>query len=258
MESFKVGRTQCEIVDMREFAALCEKWLITNSFHHVVTLNPEMVVMAEGDKTFLKALQAADIRVPDGSGIIWAHWYVRSQFWSLFWSLVAFSFRSVERVTGVETMVMLSDLASRGGQSIYLLGGTTSQAAKTAAYLKKRYPNLEISVSAPHTATLGGPPEILLDIQAKKPDILLVAYGAPIQTVWIEEMRGRLPSVKIAVGVGGAFAIISEERPRAPRVLRKYNLEWLWRLILEPRRIRRIWRATVEFPRLVQRQKQQK
>lgn len=242
---------------MQEFAALCKTWLGTHSFHHVVTLNPEMVVRAEEDQAFLAALQAADIRVPDGSGIIWAHWYIRSQFWSLFWSLVAFSFRSVERVTGVDTMTMLAQLSATHHNSVYLLGGTASQARKTAAYLQTLYPELNIFVSAPHTATLEGPADIVADINAKKPDILLVAYGAPMQTVWIEKHRHLLPSVKIAVGVGGAFAILSEERPRAPYILRKYNLEWLWRLILEPKRFRRIWRATVEFPRLVQRQKYQ-
>lgn len=257
MESFRIGKTTCEMVTIPDFQELCKQWLAGSRFHHVVTLNPEMVVRAEGDALFLEALQAADIRVPDGSGIIWAHWYIRSQFWSLFWSLVAFSFRSVERVTGVEVVTMLAQLAEKHQKSVYLLGGTSSQAKKTAAFIKHLYPQLHIFISAPHKATLEGPGGIVSDINAKKPDILLVAYGAPMQTLWIEKHRHLLPSVKIAVGVGGAFAILSEERPRAPYVFRKYNLEWLWRLILEPRRIRRIWRATVEFPHLIQRQKQQ-
>jgi len=97
----------------------------------------------------------------------------------------------------------------------------------------------------------------LTDIAEKKPDILLVAYGAPKQTLWLEKHLANLPSVRIAIGVGGAFAILSEDKPRAPRWLQRLNLEWLWRLFLEPSRWRRIWNATIEFPKLVHAQRKQ-
>lgn len=258
MESFTVGKLPCEIVNAQDFEGICRDWLQSDSFHHVVTLNPEMVVHAEQDSTFATAVMAADIRVPDGSGIIWAHWYVRSQFWSLFWSLVAFSFREVERVTGVDAITMLAKLAGEQHKRIYLLGGSPSQAKHTADYLLHLNSTLTVFTGPDHVFDISGPTSVLQDIQEKKPDILFVAYGAPKQTIWIERHRRDLPSVKIAVGVGGAFAILSEERPRAPKMLRKYNLEWLWRLFLEPSRWRRIWRATVEFPRLIQKQKQRR
>jgi N-acetylglucosaminyldiphosphoundecaprenol N-acetyl-beta-D-mannosaminyltransferase len=84
-----------------------------------------------------------------------------------------------------------------------------------------------------------------------------VAYGAPKQTIWIEQQRGTLSSVRIAVGVGGAFAMLSENLPRAPRLLRQANLEWLWRLYLEPGRLPRIVQATVQFPLRMHQQKSQ-
>ncbi len=242
---------------MREddFLELCQRWLGSKHFHHVVTLNPEMVMLAETHEGFSRAVQHADIRVPDGSGLIWAHWYIRSQFWSLLPSLIAFSFRHAERIPGVDIVVNLCRIAAHRGLPVYLLGGTAAQVSGAAEFLKRQFPDLIIQTSKDHSFDVTGPPAILEDIRAKQPHILFVAYGAPGQTLWIEKNRNQLPSVRIATGVGGAFAILSEATVRAPRWLRRLNLEWLWRLLLEPARFPRIWRAVVAFPRLVHRQK---
>lgn len=255
-ESLRLGRTRCDFIRPDDFYELCRQWLLSQSFHHVVTLNPEMVMLAEEDDQFQAAIGKADIRVPDGAGLIWAQWYLRSEFWALFPSLLAFSFRETERIPGVDTVMNLAELVAQTGKSIYLLGGTNSQVAKTAARLVKKYPELLVYTSPDHQFSLEGPPEILADIREKCPDILLTAYGAPNQSIWIEFRRAALPSVRIAVGVGGAFAILSEERPRAPLMFRKLNIEWLWRLWLEPARFPRIWNAVVRFPLLVRQQKQ--
>lgn len=211
----------------------------------MVTLNPEMVVQADMNEEFREAVQKATLRVPDGAGLIWAQWYIRSEFWALWPSLFAFSFRHVERIPGVEVVYMLASLCAENNLPLYLVGGTTSQVNGTAEKLRKRFPSLTVYTSDSDVD----------DIKKKQPAVLLVAYGAPKQTIWIEAHREDFPSVRIAVGVGGAFAILSEERPRAPKWLRRLNLEWLWRLVLEPSRFPRIWRAVVEFPRLVTRQK---
>lgn len=257
-ESMRIGQVTCDFIRLEDFLGRCRLWVRGDSFHHVVTLNPEMVVQAERDVAFRQATQAADLRVPDGAGLIWAQWYVRSEFWSLFWSLVSFSFRNVERITGVDTVKALSSMATQEGKPIYLLGGTNYQVVRTAALLQKRLPTLQVTVAPPHKFTLAGGPDILADIQKNRPALLLVAYGAPYQTVWIERHRAGLASagVRLAIGVGGAFAILSEERRRAPKWLRQLNGEWLWRLWLEPKRLPRIWRAVVEFPFLVHRQKE--
>ena len=139
---------------------------------------------------------------------------------------------------------------------MYLLGGTRHQREYARRYLVRQHPGLTIHISPDHAFDSSGPKAVLEDIVQKKPDILCVAYGAPKQSLWIAQRCPTLPSVKIAIGVGGALAILSEEKPRAPRFLRRHNMEWLWRLLLEPARARRIWRAVVEFPALVYRQKQ--
>lgn len=251
----RIGQVTCDFISIDEFEVLGKRWLDSTSLHHVVTLNPEMVIQAELDQSFRQAVTKADIRVPDGAGLIWARWYLRSSAWSLLPSLIAFSFQDAKRITGVDTVKRLTKLAHDKGHSVYLLGGTPSQVQATARHLRQQFPTLTVHTSPDHVFDPQGPSHIVEDISAKKPAILFVAYGAPKQSIWIETHRANLPSVRIAVGVGGAFAIISEENPRAPRMLRRLNLEWLWRLLLEPSRLPRIWNAVVEFPRLVHRQK---
>lgn len=257
-ESLRLGSVNCDFMRPETFRALCQRWLTSPEeakLHHVVTLNPEMVLAAEHDTAFRTAIERAEVRVPDGAGLIWAQWYIRSQFWSLVPSLLAFSFRQVERIPGVDTVWQLARLCAKHNTPLYLLGGTQPQVERTANLLRQELPQLLVHTSIPHKFDLAGPATIVQDIQTKKPGVLLVAYGATKQTTWIEKHRSQLPSVRIAVGVGGAFAILSEDKPRAPHFLRQLNMEWLWRLLLEPSRLPRIWRATVAFPLLISRQK---
>ncbi len=88
-------------------------------------------------------------------------------------------------------------------------------------------------------------------INKTQPDIIFIAFGAPKQEEWICENLKKMPSVKLAIGVGGSFDFVSGKVKRAPLILQKLGLEWLWRLILEPRRIKRIYNATVKFCWLV-------
>lgn len=244
-DQLRLASLTCDFLSRQQLQAHLREWLNSADFHHLVTLNPEMVVLAERDHGFREAAEHADLRVPDGAGLVWAQWYIRSQFWALWPSLLAFPFRRVERTPGVEVMFDVARLCEEVGKPLYLLGGTAAQIQGAARKLKQHFPHLTVYMSA----------DDVDDIRQKAPAALLVAYGAPKQTVWIEQRRKDLPSVRVAVGVGGAFAMLSEERPRAPRFLRDLNLEWLWRLLLEPRRLPRIWRAVVEFPRLVEKQK---
>lgn len=255
VDEIKIGKTTCQFWPTEVFESQCREWLSGDRLIHVVTLNPEMIMQAETDETFRSAINTAQARVPDGAGLIWARWYVRSQFWTLLPSLLAFPFISAERITGVDLVRTLAKLSKESGHAVYLLGGTREQNSKTREALEKEHPGLKIFSAKPHKHNSEGPEDILNDIAEKKPGVLLVAYGAPKQTVWIEKHKNYLPGVKIAVGVGGAFAILSEDKPRAPKWLRRLNMEWLWRLILEPSRVKRIWQATVRFPLLVNKYK---
>lgn len=251
IDEVKIGKTSCQFWRPQDFEKQCRRWLNGSEFIHVVTLNPEMVMRAETDNDFRTAINGAKARVPDGAGLVWARWYIRSQFWTLLPSLLAFPFISAIRITGVDLVQTLANLCQTDNEPIYLLGGTRLQSSKTKELLQRKFPKLQVFTAGPHKYAPEGPDWIIKDIKEKKPAVLLVAYGAPAQSLWIEKHKEMLAGVKIAVGVGGAFAILSEDKPRAPLLLRRLNLEWMWRLILEPSRLQRIWQATVRFPLLI-------
>lgn len=254
-ERERLGTVTADFVKPEVFWDQVASWLEGDTLHHVVTLNPEMVMQAQTNLPFRDAVALAEARVPDGAGIIWARWYLRSTFWSLWPSLLAFMWQSAERITGVDLVRELAKRCSESASVLYLLGGTAAQVTGTAAALKKNFPELKLFTSRPHVFSLDGPRDVIADIQAKQPKVVLVAYGSPRQVIWIERQRKNLKGVAVAVGVGGAFAMLAEEKSRAPRLLRKRNLEWLWRLLLEPRRYPRIWQAAVRFPLLIHAQK---
>ncbi len=215
--------------------ALMESYLrdrASDGPRQVVTINPEFVVQAQEDPGFRSVLNAADLNLADGVGIVWASHLVGAPV--------------PERVAGVDAVERLAALAGRQGYRIYFLGGRPGVAEEAARTLAARYgPDLVAGAQA------GSPAEdeagILLDaIGAARADALLVAFGAPAQDGWIARHRRSL-DVGLAMGVGGAFDFIAGTVPRAPRLLRGLGLEWAFRLVRQPWR----WRRMLRLPRFV-------
>ncbi|HAI98238.1 TPA: acetylglucosaminyldiphospho-UDP acetyl-beta-D-mannosaminyltransferase [Candidatus Peribacteria bacterium] len=207
-------------------------------FHHVMTPNSEMLVEACRNTAFRKILQAAALNLPDSIGLKWmAH--LTGQ------TLPA-------RVAGVDTvMALLKNLPEE--HAVFLLGAAEGVAERAGGVLKKMNPRLKIA------GTYAGSPgredaQTIIDrICQAQPHLLLVAYGAPKQDLWIAEHARVLLSVRVAMGVGGTFDFLAGTAHRAPRWMRSVGLEWLWRVLLEPWRLKRIWNAVVVFPILVMR-----
>ncbi|MFA4890848.1 MAG: WecB/TagA/CpsF family glycosyltransferase [Candidatus Gracilibacteria bacterium] len=232
--------------------------------HIIVTPNPEILLAAQKDEKYQRILNKADLSIPDGIGILWASKFndiIKSNDskikkfskWLVSLSLIPFSkgyIRSVlpERITGVDLMKKICRLAAENASKVFLLGAEEGIAELAAEKLAKRYPGLQI------VGTYAGTPKIKHErtiselINAVKPDILFVAYGAPEQEKWISRNYKSIPSLKIAMGVGGAFDFISGVRRRAPVIMQKTGLEWLYRLCKQPSRIKRIVNATIMFP----------
>jgi len=214
---------------MRKIADFC----LGKRLRQIVTVNPEFIVAAQHDGEFKKILNAADLSVPDGYGLkIGAR--LSGQ-------------KIGERITGVDLTWEIAKLASERGWSLFLLGGKAGVAYKTAQRLKLVHPKLKIA------GTYAGSPQeegIIKKINSTKPDILLVAFGAPKQEKFIYNYRTRL-NVKAAMGIGGTFDFISGTISRAPKWMRALGLEWLYRLIRQPKRLGRIFTAVVKFPLLV-------
>ncbi|MEY4723270.1 MAG: hypothetical protein RLZZ324_783 [Candidatus Parcubacteria bacterium] len=216
--------------------------------HVITTPNPEMLVDASRDVAFAEALQGADLAIPDGAGLA-----------------VVASLRGQkipQRISGTDFIHDVCAAAVKRGLSVFLLGGGgggagEDVAARAARELESRHPGLHIAGAmsggklqweTPETPRLSE--AAMARVALTKPDILLVAFGHRRQELWIRANLGKLPSVRLAMGIGGAFDFIAGDVRRAPAPMRALGLEWLWRLILQPWRVGRIWKAVVTFPLL--------
>jgi N-acetylglucosaminyldiphosphoundecaprenol N-acetyl-beta-D-mannosaminyltransferase len=216
--------------------------------HLVTTPNPEMLVLADRDARFRDALRGADLAIPDGVGLL----YVARLKGT----------RLPERISGADFTDDIAAIAEEQGAAVYLLGGREGVAKRAAAALRKAHPALKVvgaeSGGTVHADDAGDPcidSAIMDAIKAAAPQVLFVAFGHGAQEKWITSAMKALPSIRLAMGVGGTFDFLSGDVPRAPSVLRKAGLEWLWRLLRQPWRLRRIWTAVAVFPYLALRRK---
>lgn len=229
-----------------------EEFVRSGQPHYVVTPNPEIVMAAQGDPELIQALNGADLSVADGTGLALAS---------------RLSGRPIrKRVTGADLVWQVAGLAEKKGYSIYFLGtqggAVKDAAAKAAAKLKDRFPDLKIAgigegmrVEREEGLEMREITGVIEAVNEAKPDILLVGFGAPRQEKWMAANIGKLKTAKVIIGIGGALDLASGEIRRAPKLLRKAGLEWLWRLIIRPQKIGRIWTAVVRFPLAVFRDK---
>lgn len=198
----------------------------------VCTVSPEFVMIAQDDPDFMRVLHDADRCVADGVGLLIAS------------RLLGHSLP--ERVTGSDGVPRIAERAANEGWRLYLLGAAPGVAEQAAARLQARYPGLHIAGTYAGSPAPAEEDNIITRINDSQPDILFVAYGAPRQDVWIARNRDRL-AVHVAMGVGGTFDFIAGTVPRAPVWMRRLALEWLFRLIRQPWR----WRRMLRLPRFV-------
>jgi N-acetylglucosaminyldiphosphoundecaprenol N-acetyl-beta-D-mannosaminyltransferase len=188
----------------------------------IVAINPEKIIKAQEDPALLKLLNSADFQIPDGIGVILASKLKGGQI--------------RERVTGIDMMLKLCEAASKNSKKVFLYGGKPGRADEAKAKLEEMYPGINI------VGTLDGYIKdqglVKTTINESQAEIIFVAMGSPAQENWIIANKETLhPSVY--QGVGGSFDVISGNLERAPESFQKLGLEWLYRLLKEPWRIKR-------------------
>jgi len=213
----KILDVKIDDLEMEEVLERVTGFLKSENQHCLFTPNPEFLVEASQDKEFKEILNQADLNVPDGIGLIFASWFLGQPI--------------KRRIQGIDLMERICQQAAQNNWPVFLMGGQQEVAQKAAENLRGKYPGLRIDKD--------------------RPEILFVALGAPKQEKWISNNLNRLPSVKLAMGVGGSFDYLAGRVRRAPRIIRKIGLEWLWRFTLQPWRAKRIYRALIKFPWLV-------
>ncbi len=209
-----------------------ERMIAAGEKGYIVTANPEIIMRAFRDPAYREVLNNAVMAWPDGVGVLMAARLLGAPI--------------PERVTGSDGVPMIAARAARMGWRLYLLGARPGVAARAADVLRQRSPGVDIVGAEPGDPAPEHDDELVARINAARPDILLVAYGAPKQEWWMARNIERL-NVRVAIGVGGTFDFLAGTQRRAPRVVRKAGFEWLWRLVLEPWR----WRRQLAIPAFV-------
>jgi N-acetylglucosaminyldiphosphoundecaprenol N-acetyl-beta-D-mannosaminyltransferase len=212
-----------------ETVALVDRFVQEGRPRQVVTTNPEFVMAAQRNGEFRETINTADLAVPDGVGLVWAG------------RLLGTPFRG--RVPGVELTWRLAALCAARGYRLYLLGAAPGVAEEAAHRLQGECPGLTIAGTHAGSPAPAEDDDLVTRIRSAAPHILLVAYGAPQQDLWLRRNLPHLGAV-VGLGVGGTFDYISGRAARAPAWMRRMGLEWLYRLVTQPWR----WRRMLALP----------
>ena len=188
-----------------------------NSLFHLITINPEIAMIAQKDEEFKAIVKNADMITPDGIGIVLASKRKNVQI--------------SERVTGYELLLQLLSEANNKPFSFYFLGTDEETNKAAVENIQTQYPN--VIISGRHNGYFNREQEeaILKEIKETKPDVLIVAMGAPFSDKWIDKHANHLSETKLAFGVGGSLDVIAGKVKQTPAIWKKLNVEWLHRLL---------------------------
>lgn len=237
----KILGVRIDGIDIEKTLSFIEETITSGKQNQISTVNPEFLVEASRDLEFKEILNSCALNTCDGFGI----------------QLIAKIFygTNLKRVTGVEiTEKLLTDQ-----YKLFLLGGAGGIAEKVV----QKFPQAKIMgfddggkmIAEAGSWHLENNEAVLEKIKSSGAEVLLSAFQYGKQEKWLAKNLPYLPNIKVAIGVGGTFDYLSGNVKRAPTWIRKIGLEWLFRLISQPKRWRRILRATVIFPALVIKEK---
>ncbi|HRY82145.1 MAG TPA: WecB/TagA/CpsF family glycosyltransferase [Candidatus Moranbacteria bacterium] len=222
----------------KEILEKVRSFLAGPKFHQIATINPEIILEAQKNQEFKNILNNCDLNVADGFGI-------RLAFWRFGKNLKC-------RFAGADLMLEILKIANEQKLSVFLAAKKDglSNWEETRDAILKNYPDLEINGENLnfncHAELVSASHKILNQVQDDK-WVLFCNFGAPFQELFINSQKN--DTIRLAIGVGGSFDFITKKIRRAPKFMRLIGLEWLWRLILEPRyRFKRIFNAIIIFP----------
>ena len=235
-KTIKIFGIKIDKLTSREVLEKVEEFLLSNKQYHIVTLNSEILLEAQKDEEYFYVLNNADLSVVDGSGPKFA-------------GLITGN--NLERIPGADLTKKILQIAQNKKLKVVVLNwnGGLSKKKDIEKALTKKYASLKFVVeNIERDFANFAKTENLARLQKFEPDILFVTLGAPHQEKFIYHNLNKIPSAKLALGVGGSFDFISGKIRRAPLIFQKLGIEWLWRLIMQPQRWKRIYNAVIIFP----------
>lgn len=208
----------------------------------VVTANPETLMIGQGNADYDRILRsAATTIVPDGIGVVKAA------------NLLGIPLQ--ERVTGVELVQSLFQMLNDQQRSLFLFGAKKEVLDKLVERIHTEYPGIRLAGSC--DGYVQDKDSVFEQIVSLQPDATLVALGIPQQEILISKYYDRFHK-GIFIGVGGSFDVLSGTKKRAPAIFIKLNLEWLYRIASEPKRIKRFYNSNVKFINKIRKMRQNK
>jgi len=205
-----------------------ENFLIEDKFHQIATINPEFILEAQKNAEFKNILNSCDLNIADGFGIELSFWHYGKNLKC--------------RIAGIDLMLEILQIANAKKLSVFLATNKNGLSSwkETRDAILRIYPDLKIfgeDVDIQNTA---------YQILNTNYQILFCNFGAPYQETFLNSQKNG--KIRLAMGVGGGFDYLTGKTPRAPQFLRQIGLEWFWRLILQPKRWKRILNAVIIFP----------
>ncbi|PKG23704.1 WecB/TagA/CpsF family glycosyltransferase [Niallia nealsonii] len=220
----KIIKTNITALTFNQTIDVIEGWIKNKKNDYVCVCNTHSLVTADEDEEFEEVLNNAGICTPDGMPLVWA--------------LKKYGYINQDRVDGPNLMLKLCELALLNGYRVYLYGGTNDNLNKLEKDLKNRFKGINIvgKYSPPFRELSKQEDDEIIDmINSTNPDLVFVSLGCPKQETWMYKHRNSINGIML--GVGAAFEFIIGNIKRPPIIFQKLGLEWLFRLISEPKRL---------------------
>lgn len=214
-----------DVTDMPSTMAALDRFVGEGGFHHVITADSSGLYRQLQDSEFRDILLQSAWVTPDSSGVLWA---ARQNGATI-----------SERVSGVDIVEEACALSARTGCRLYFLGSSPGVAEQAAENLRKKHPGCQIVGTRDGYFSPEQDLEVAQQVAEHEADIVFVAMGIPRQEKFIAKTKDVLKA-KAAIGVGGSFDVYSGKTKRAPKLIQEVKLEWLWRVILNPRKLSKV------------------
>jgi len=221
-DTVKILGVRVDRVTMNQAIERIESFIKNSDSHVVVTADSSGLYAQLKDRELHSIMEGADLVTPDSFGVVWAAKKMNEK---------------VEgRVNGVEIMDRVCALSAQKGYRLFFLGASPGVAEQAAERMRLKYPGTNIVGTRHGYFPSSDDAVVAEEIAPLKPDVLFVAMGIPRQEKFIASTKN-IVKFKVGIGVGGSFDVFSGNSKRAPKLVQKVNLEWLWRLIQNPKKI---------------------
>jgi len=213
--------------------ALVKSFIEKEDFNLVFTPNPEICLKAEKDEDYSKVLNEADLNIPDGVGLKVGAEILEQKI--------------SHRITGVDLTKYVLNYCDQNEKKVMIINKYNSMSSPKliSAVFAKKYPKIKLKIIQIKGKDYN---KVILEVEAFQPDVLLTANGAPIQEQILVMLKKKSLKVRLGIGIGGSIDFITGKQKRAPKWWRDKGIEWFYRLLKQPKRIKRITDATVKFP----------